>query len=96
MALRALIITLLQWLTLRAGAGADTRKWGGPSTADRAGQLIAAPQDGLEPEVGRSFMHWAVWVAIAIIFVLLAAGYVRRRLRARGDNPAWLTWRWRR
>lgn len=97
MALRSLI-NLLEWLAVRAGANLGTASeagsWGGPGTADRAGQLVPAPQDGLEPEVGRSFGHWALWAAVGVVLVILATGYVRRRWRSKGATiSAWLTWR---
>lgn len=92
---------LLEWLASRAGAsvGADAggRPWEAPSTADRAGRLIPAPQDGLEPEVGRWFSAWALWLAVGLIVLILLAGYVRRRWRGAGEeSTGWLTWRWRR
>ncbi len=100
MAMRALL-SLLEWLAARAGADltADAGSpWTGPSGADRAGRLVPAPQDGFEPEVGRSLGHslghWALWLAAAMILVILAVGYVRRRWRSKGDaSPARLTWR---
>lgn len=97
MAMR-LILSLLGWLAGRAGANlaadAGPSPWMDPSSADRAGKLIPAPQDALEPEVGRSLGHWALWLAVALVLALLAAGYVRRRWRAKGvATPAWLTWR---
>jgi len=93
-----LLLRVLEWLAIRAGAdlGADARPWDAPSTADRAGQLVAVPQDGLEPEVTRSFGHWALWLAVGVVLLALALGYVRRRLRAKGEAwPAWLRLTWR-
>lgn len=93
------LISLLELLAARAaaslGAKADSGVFSGPGMADRAGQLLAAPQDSLEPEVGRSFGHWALWAAVGVVLIILAIGYVRRRWGAKGErSPAWLTWRW--
>lgn len=97
MAMR-LLLGLLEWLAARAGANpaadAGPSPWVDPSSADRAGRLVAAPQDALEREVGRSLGHWALWLAVAVVLLFLAAGYLRRRWRAKGEaSPAWLTWR---
>ena len=93
------LLSVLQWLAERAGAGrgmADTARWGGPTTADRAGRLLPVPEDGLEQDVSRSLTaHWALWLAVGIVLFIVAAGYVRRRWRAQGARrpvrPAWLT-----
>ncbi len=97
------LFALLQWLAVRAGAGAALADAGGAasdgaSTADRAGRLVPAPEAGLEPEVGRSLLgHWALWLAVGLVLLIVGVGYVRRRWRARGDaRPARLTWRDRR
>lgn len=94
---------LLEWLATRAGSslGADAgvRPWEDPSTADRAGRLIPAPQEGLEPEVSRWFGAWALWLAVGVILAILLAGYVRRRWRSTGETSpgwTWVIWRWRR
>lgn len=94
------LIAVLQWLAARAGANlgmadAGSQPWADPPTADRAGRLVPAPEDGLQPEVSRSFVeHWALWLAVGVVLLIVGAGYVRRRWRARGDErPAWLTWR---
>jgi hypothetical protein len=92
------VLALIAWLATRAGA--DIR-WAGatlgdaaPSAvrlaettgADRAGQLITVPQDGLEPEVSRSLAaHWALWGAVGLILLILAVGFIRRRWKARGS-----------
>lgn len=57
---------------------------------DRAGRLVPAPGESLETEAGRSLLaHWALWAAVALIVALLAAGYLRRRWRARAArSPA--------
>jgi hypothetical protein len=82
------LVALLGWLAARAGA-ADA-----PSTADRAGRLVPAPHEGLEPEVSRSLVeHWALWLAVGLVLIIVGMGYARRRWRARGQTlPAWLTW----
>lgn len=91
-----LLISLLEWLAVRAGANlparADSAGPSGPGMADRAGQLVAAPRDGLEPEVGRSFGSWALWAAVGVVLIIVAAGYLRRRWKTKGVSyPAWLT-----
>lgn len=94
------LLTLLEWLASQAAAtlSADSARpaLGLPTTADRAGRLVPVPNDGLEPEVGRSLGYWMLWLAVAVIVLILAVGYVRRRWRARGRRPARLTWRGRR
>ena len=49
----------------------------------------------LEPEMARSLgLHWALWLSVGLILLILAVGYVRRKWRARGDErPGRLTWR---
>lgn len=102
------LLALLAWLTTRAGAGIhQTGALSGSApgavrlaeatVADRAGRLVPVPQDGLEPEVSRSLgAHWALWVAVGLILLILAIGVIRRRWRARGGQrpgrfpwPAW-------
>jgi hypothetical protein len=82
------LLRLLGWLASRARAGmsADSGNspWSEAGTADRAGQLVPMPDDGLEPEVGRAFGLWWLWLAAGVILLMLAAGYFRRRLKARG------------
>jgi hypothetical protein len=82
------LVALLGWLAAHAGA-ADA-----PSTADRAGRLVPTPHEGLEPEVGRWLVeHWALWLAVGLVLIIVGMGYARRRWRARGQTPpAWLTW----
>ena len=82
------LVALLGWLAAHAGAA------NAPSTADRAGRLVPTPHEGLEPEVGRSLVeHWALWLAVGLVLIIVGMGYARRRWRARGQTPpAWLTW----
>jgi len=95
------LVGLIAWLAARAGAdlgiaaGSPSEPWSGATNADRAGRLVPVPQDGLEPEMGRSLgLHWALWLAVGLILLILAVGYVRRKWRARGDErPGRLTWR---
>jgi hypothetical protein len=96
------LIGLIAWLAARAGAdigiadaGAQPAPWSDATTADRAGRLVAVPQDALEPEVTRSLgAHWALWLSVGLIVLVLAAGYIRRKWRSQGwERPAWLTWR---
>jgi hypothetical protein len=55
------------------------------TTADRAGRLVPLAEEALEPEVSRSLVsHWALWAAVGLILLVLGAGYLRRRWRARG------------
>lgn len=96
------LVDLVAWLAVRAGAGLGSVDAGAPlgpgsedTTADRAGRLVPVPQEGLEPEVTRSFgTHWALWLAVGIVLLILAVGYIRRKWRAHGaGRPGWLTWR---
>jgi hypothetical protein len=94
------LIALLEWLAVRAGAGVGMAGVGSPAwqdetTADRAGRLVPTPQDGLEPEVGRTLSeYWALWLAVGLVLLIVGAGYMRRRWRARGHaRGAGLTWR---
>ena len=93
------VLALIAWLANRAGADvhragaalADTAsgavQMAEATGADRAGRLVAVPQDGLEPEVSRSLgAHWALWVAVGLILLILAIGFVRRRWKARGGE----------
>jgi len=99
-----MLIALLQWLAVRAGAGyaaaagreAGKEPWTAATTADRAGRLMPSPEN-VEPEVGRTLLeNWALWLAVAFVVLIVGVGYVRRRLRWRGSGetrPAWFTWR---
>lgn len=90
------LLRLLEWLAARAGAGlaadAGSVPWDTPTDADRAGRLVPVPQEGLEPELSRSLGLWALWLAVGVVLVIVAAGYVRRRWRGRRVvRPGWLT-----
>ena len=90
------LVAVLEWLAARAGAMAAAADAGAAdgATADRAGRLVPVPHDGLEPDVSRSLVeHWALWLAVGLVVIIVGMGYVRRRWRARGQMPpAWLTW----
>jgi hypothetical protein len=92
------LIGIVAWLAMRAGADIGS----GPpvpgsdaTTADRAGRLVPLPQEALEPEVTRSLgAHWALWLSVGLILLILAVGYIRRKWRARAvQRPGRLTWR---
>ena len=96
------LVDLVAWLAVKAAAGLGSVDAGAPlgpgsedTTADRAGRLVPVPREGLEPEVTRSFgTHWALWLAVGLVLLIVGAGYVRRRWRARGHaRGAGLTWR---
>lgn len=59
---------------------------------DRAGRLVPMPEDTVQ--TGRSLLAW--WVlaaAVALIMVMLAAGFLRRRWKAGWrPRPGWLAW----
>lgn len=56
---------------------------------NRAGRLVPVQDDTLEPEFGRSLVaHWALWAAVALILLILLAGYLRRRWRAAAPSSA--------
>ena len=88
------LLHVVAWLTARAGtrlgaagAGGVLARAGEGSTADRAGRLVPVPREGLEQDVGRTLtMHWAWWLAVGIVLLILAAGYVRRKWRATGEG----------
>lgn len=92
----ALLTSLLEWLAAEASANlavkAGTGSVSEAGTADRAGQLIAAPREAFEPEVSRAFGLWALWAAVGVVLVILVAGYARRRWKEKGEpRPAWFT-----
>jgi hypothetical protein len=101
---------LIAWLAVRAGAkiGPAGRSpvplviaipgavvLGQTVGPNRAGRLVPMPEDSLKPEVGRSLAaHWALWGAVALIVLLLCAGYLRRRWKAAPRAPRlhWPAW----
>jgi len=102
------LVGLAAWLAIRAGARLHTAARRGreasvaaavPSVAilgqtiqaDRAGRLVPVDET-LEPH--RSLgAHWALWAAVVLIVLILAAGYLRRRWKAGWrPRPAWLAW----
>lgn len=90
------LVGLIAWLAMRAGADIGSgAPWSDATTADRAGRLVTVPQDALEPEVTRSLgAHWALWLSVGLILLILAVGYIRRKWRSRSDQrPGRLTWR---
>ena len=84
------LVALLGWLAARAGAmagTADAGVAGRATTADRAGRLVPTPHDGLEPDVSRSLVeHWALWLAVGLVLIIVGIGYARRRWRVRGPS----------
>jgi hypothetical protein len=53
---------------------------------NRAGRLVPVPDEALpERSLGT---HWALWAAVALIVLVLAAGYLRRRWKAAGSPRA--------
>jgi hypothetical protein len=87
----------VEWLALRATSilNVEARSGAGQSTADRAGQLLVVPQDGLEQEADRWLGLWWLWLATAVIVMVLAGGYVARRWRRKTGKlrRGWFTWR---
>ena len=93
------LLGLLAWLAVRAGSSLDFAGRAilipaamGPNNSvrpNRAGRLVPVPDDA---EAGRSLLaHWALWGAVALIVLVLAAGYVRRRWKS-GGRPGRLSW----
>jgi hypothetical protein len=83
------LLGLLAWLAVRAGSNFDAATPAaaaatGPDNRvlpNRGGWLVPVPE---EPEAGRSLLaHSALWAAVGVILLLLAAGYLRRRWRSR-------------
>ena len=92
------LVSLLEWLAIRAGADMR-RRWVGASGAcataaagaevgpDRAGRLVTVPRETLEP-VRSLEAQWALWGAVALVVLIVGAGYLRRRLRAAARGAA--------
>jgi hypothetical protein len=103
-----LLVSLLAWLAMRAGARVRAARQSGNRAlaavipgaavlgqgvgADRAGRLVPLPEDTIEPN--RSLgAHWALLAAVALIVLILGAGYLRRRWKAGWrPRPEWLAW----
>jgi len=77
-----MLVSLLAWLL------------GQTVGPNRAGRLVTVPDNGMEPGIARTFLaHWALWAAVAVILLALAAGYLRRRWRGGGRLwPARFAW----
>ena len=106
------LVGLVAWLATRAGAdiGPPGQRWerasfagtanhlaqAGPSVRpDRAGRLVPLPEEAPRPD--RSLAaHWALLAAVALVVLIVAAGYVRRRWKAqtqgRGARSPWPAW----
>jgi Tfp pilus assembly protein PilN len=96
-------VSLIAWLAVRAGAdvGQPRHRYGSVAVANaipggailsqalspnRAGRLVPVPEEAL-PE--KSLVsHWALWAAVVLIVLVLAAGYLRRRWKAAGRPRA--------
>ncbi len=60
---------------------------------NRAGRLVPVPDDRMEPSLARTLLaHWALWAAVALILLALAAGYVRRRSKDRRAGQTRFAW----
>jgi hypothetical protein len=103
------LVALLAWLAIRAGANvapaephwagaplisaaARAAEFGPVVRPDRAGRLVPVPEETLEPN--RPLAHWALLAAIALVVLIVGAGYLRRRWKAhaqgtRPPRPAW-------
>jgi hypothetical protein len=107
------LVGLLARLATRAGAniGRPGQRWErasfvGTATisprrvrSGRAGRLVPLPEEAPRPD--RSLAtHWAPLAAVALVVLIVAAGYMRRRWKAytqgRGPRFPWPAWgRWR-
>ena len=103
------LVGLLAWLAVRAGAdiGPAAHCWShdcvagaairaaelGPQVRpNKAGRLVPLPEEALEADRPLA-AHWAFWAAVALVLLIVAAGYLRRRWKAQGAvRPAWLAW----
>lgn len=59
---------------------------------DRAGRLVPMPEDTVQP--GRSLLaYWVLGAAVALVVLILAVGFLRRRWKAGWrPRPDWLAW----
>jgi hypothetical protein len=94
-------VSLVAWFAARAGADIKPATWtlshpcvavaatgtlilGEVVRPNRAGRLVPLNDDG----TARPFAwHWALWLAVALIMALLAAGYLRRRWKGAPSRP---------
>ncbi len=87
-----ILLCVIAFLAARAGAplpafAQRATGWRDNAPADRAGELVPAPQQSIEPELGRSIWSiTALWTAVGLVLAVLAVGYVRRRWRSRGGK----------
>jgi hypothetical protein len=104
-----IFVSLLAWLAVRAGADIGRPRphssraavanavpgaavLGQTLVPNRAGRLVPVPDETLEPEPSFG-AHWALWAAVVLIVLVLAAGYLRRRWKAAGSpRPARMLW----
>jgi hypothetical protein len=86
------LVGLLTWLAIKAGAdigreaslvGSASRvaKLGPAVHPDRAGRLVPIAEKALEP-TRPVLAHWALLAAVALVVLIVAGGYLRRRWRA--------------
>ncbi len=100
------LVGLLTWLAIKAGAdigrGASlvdsasrVAELGPAVHPDRAGRLVPIPEKALEPN-RPVLAHWALLAAVALVVLIVAGGYLRRRWKAhaggRGARPARPAW----
>jgi hypothetical protein len=87
------VLGLLAWLAVRAGSNFDfpaaipaAMEPDNMVRPNRAGRLVPVPD---APETGRSLLaHSALWAAVGVIVLILAAGYVRRRWKSGRRIPS--------
>lgn len=85
------LVSAVAWLATRAGAevdgpgGAAREQVAGEPTADKAGRLVAVPDETPQQVTAPSLeSYWALGAAAILILILLASGYVWRHLARRG------------
>ncbi len=83
------LVGVVAWLATRAGTevdrpgGINRGQLATKTTADKAGRLVAVPEEAREQVTAPSLVsYWALGVAAALIFLILAVGYVRRWRKA--------------